>query len=52
MSFVTKQLEGTAGKDDDAELCFEQSLDLVKAVVEEGHPEAAYSLGAFAAFCK
>ena len=41
-----------AGKDDDAEKCFQPALELVRAVTDPGHPEGAYALGASASFCK
>ena len=50
--FVACLWSAIAGKDEDAEQCFQQALELVRAVTEPGHPEAAYALGAFAAFCK
>ena len=41
-----------AGKDEEAEECFHQALELVRAVKPRGHPEAAFTLGASASFCK
>ncbi len=41
-----------AGKDSEAEECFQTALATVETVAGRGHPETAFALGAYAAFLK
>jgi len=41
-----------AGKDSEAEECFQTALATVETVAGRGHPETAFALGAYASFLK